>query len=1007
MISKLLSSFLLFLFVLPLIGFGQSLQTDYFPNKVIIKYESNQELRKIQNKRGEDPKTAIQQVLSQHGIQQTKPLLSKKMQQIVRSYDTPTTDEILRIHEFTFSRNIDPKQLAAKLSRMPGVAYAEPKYIRRMSAEPNDPDLEKYIETHNFIDAWDLSQGSKNIVIAVVDGGVDYTHTELDDNLWVNQDEVPPTVLTQADENNDGEVSSSEIYQYLQDNGDDHNGDGSITLEDALHQDSDFTDGIDNDNNDFTDDLFGWDFWASGSTTQNITQDRNPMEDATNHGTHVAGIAAAETNNNQGIAGAAYNATYMPIKAGGVPEFPDAIGFGYEGIIYAAENGADIINCSWSGDGASQAEEDVINMATEMGALVVAAAGNDFSRTSYPARYDKSVAVGSVEPDGTRANYSNFGYNLDVLATGTDILSTESNNNYISKTGTSMSTPVISGLAALVKDLHPNWGAERIGMQIRASASYIDDSNPNLEHQLGHGSIDAFRALDTNLPGLKVIAQNFINNNGEKLSLGEEGTIEVTITNVGNNTSSLQAELSSINDSEVQLNDTQRQLGNFATGDTVDLSFPVLIPNNFDLTELPTFRLEFRDDTQEYDDFNVLVYESMFFETIAANNVKTSFGADGTWGFSDPMDGRGGVGFIPRIPDGIGGYQEGNNLLFEGGLIMEFNDELFDAVRTANGGVSRDFLPKDAVSVLPTSDGNGVQGSTQFVTFNDSSKRAEIELETFAYDDPAISNVVFVKYTITNPSQFLVMENMYVGLFNDWDIGNNAANNNISYSESDSLLYISDASLSSSAPVVAVAHLGPISGALAIDNTVDGRPDSVTFGLYDGFSDSEKSASLTAGTVRTDIQNTDVSAVTSSGPFTLNPGADITVGFAYAFGDDINELQNQIAEARDRNLFETSPPGRAIADEVPEQTELFQNYPNPFNHQTEIRFNLNENSHVTLTVFDVLGRKVRELADEDFEAGAHYLTFNARNLSSGIYFIQLRTERGTKTIPITKVKTGF
>jgi hypothetical protein len=371
------------------------------------------------------------------------------------------------------------------------------------------------------------------------------------------------------------------------------------------------------------------------------------------------------------------------------------------------------------------------------------------------------------------------------------------------------------------------------------------------------------------------------------------------------------------------------------------------------------------------------------------------------------MDGRGGVGFIPRMPDGTGGYQEGNNLLFEGGLMIEYNEELFDAVRTANGSVSRDFLPQDAVSVLSTDDGAGLKGHTQFVTFNDSSKRAKIELETFAYDDPALSNVVFVKYTISNPSQFLVMENMYVGLFNDWDIGSNAGNNNISYSESDSLLYISDASSSSSAPVVAVAHLGPISGALAIDNTIEGRPDSVTFGLYDGFSDSEKSASLTAGTARTDIQNTDVSAVTSSGPYTLNPGADITVGFAYAFGDDINKLQDQIAEARNRNLFETSPPGRAIADEIPEQTELFQNYPNPFNHQTEIRFNLNQDSHVSLTVFDVLGRKVRKLADKDFEAGAHYLTFNAQNLSSGVYFVQIQTNRGTKTIPITKVKTGF
>jgi hypothetical protein len=544
-------------------------------------------------------------------------------------------------------------------------------------------------------------------------------------------------------------------------------------------------------------------------------------------------------------------------------------------------------------------------------------------------------------------------------------------------------------------------------MQIRASANYIDDSNPDLENQLGHGSINAYQALNTNLPGLKVVSQEFINSEGDKLSLGEEGIIEVRITNVGNNTSNLELELLSLNESEVELQNSQQQLGSFATGDTVDLSFPITIASDFDLTEMPTFRLEFRDNSMNYDDFNALVYEDMFFEILAGNNVKTSFGAEGTFGFSDPLSGRGGVGFIPRYPDGSDcsdGYQEGNNLLFEGGLIMQFNEELLDAVRTTNGRVSRDFLPQDAVTVEPTDNSNGLKGSTRFVTLNDSAKRASIQLETFAYDDPGIRNVVFVKYTITNPTQFVIMNDMYVGLFNDWDIGSNSGNNNIAFSESDSLLYISDASSSSNQPIVAVAHLGPLSGALAIDNTIEGRQDSVTFGIYDGFSDAEKEASLTSGTVRTDLQNTDVSAVTSSGPYTLNPGAKITVGFAYAFGDDLNELRNQIGEARARNLFEVSPTGQATADEVPQQTELFQNYPNPFSEETNIHFNLEQDTHITITAFDVLGRKVRKIADTNLEAGAHFVTFNADNLSSGVYFIRLETDHGSQTIPITKIK---
>lgn len=1004
MLKKLSAVLLIFVFLLPLVGISQSPQTDYLPNRLIIKYESDQKLKQVQSKIGTHPKSAVQQLLNQYGAQLSRPLLSSQTQQLVKAQKVPAANEVLRIEEVIFNHNIDPAQLASKINRMPGVAYAEPRYIRRMTAEPNDPDIQKFVGAHNFTNAWDLSQGSRDIVIAVVDGGVGYTHSELNENLWVNQEEIPATVFAQADENGDSEVTASEIQTYLDQNGADYNGDGTITLEEALHDDSDFTDNLDNDNNDFVDDLFGWDFWESGSDAQNITQDNNPIHDATDHGTHVTGISAAKTNNGEGVAGAAYNATYMPIKAGGAPDFADVVGFGYEGILYAANNGADVINCSWSGGSASQAEIDIINFATQMGSLVIAAAGNEANRTGYPARYDKSIAVGSVDADNNRSSYSNFGYNLDVLATGTDILSTSYDNKYISKTGTSMSTPVVSGLAALVRDLHPNWGAERIGMQIRASANYIDDSNPDLEHQLGHGSIDAFRALNTNLPGLKVVSQEFINSEGNKLSLGEEGTIEVSITNVGNTTSNLELELLSLNESEVQLDNSQQQLGSFGSGDPMDLSFPIKISGDFNLTEIPTFRLEFRDNSMDYDDFNALVYEDMFFDIIAANNVKTSFGAEGTFGFSDPIAGRGGVGFIPRYPDGTGGYQEGDNLLFEGGLIMKFNEELFDAVRTSNGNVSRDFLPKDAVSILPTENGNGSRGATRFTTLNDSLRRAPIELETFAFDDPAISNVVFVKYTISNPSEFMTMKDMYVGLFNDWDIGNNSGNNNISYNKSDSLLYISDASSPSTQPTVAVAHLGPLSGALAIDNTIEGRQDSITFGLYDGFTDREKEASLTAGTVRTSLQNTDVSAVTSSGPYTLNPGAVITVGFVYAFGDDLNELRDQIAEARSRSLFEVSPTGRATADKIPPQTKLFQNYPNPFNEETEIHFDLNQDSHVTLTVFDVLGRKVRQLADTNFEAGAHFLTLNARGLSSGVYFIQLETNRGSQTIPVTKIK---
>lgn len=1009
MIEKICSfAFGLSCFLL-LIANANAQRQNYFKDRLIIKYKSEQTLEQLRSKMSTDPRTAVQQMLLMSGGRQNRPLISGTLRQELQTLSIRSADEVLRIREVVFSQQINPIQLAAKISTMPGVAYAEPRYIRKMSLTPNDR-LGKYVETHNFPGAWDATQGSRDVVIAINDGGVGYDHPELDDHLWVNQDEVPPTLRPQVDQNSDGQIRSTEIQQYLDQNGADNNRDGKINLQDALANGSSFMDNIDNDQNNYTDDLFGWDFWASGGISSSITRDNNPFHDGTDHGTHVAGIAAAETNNGpDGIASAGFNTTYMAVKTGGIPDDPStqnvdesqAIGFGFEGIIYAANNGADIINCSWGSSGASQAEQDIINLVTDMGSLVVAASGNEgIDEVGYPAAYNRVLAVGSVEPTGSVAIYSNYGYNLDVLATGTQIYSTSYNGGFVEKSGTSMSTPVVSGLAALVKAEHPGWSADRIGTQVRTSATYIDDTNPSsYANQLGHGSINALRTVDTNLPGLKVVSSSFVNDEGEKLPVGQPGTVNLQLTNAGNDASGIDLQLEALNEEGIQLSNPTQSLGTIAAGDTVQVSFDITITEDFNLQQTPTLRLSFSAGGNSYSDFDIVQYNDLLYDVIAGNNVKTSFAADGTIGFTNPLSGTGGVGFIPREPQG-NGYKKGENLLFEGGLMVQYNDELFDAVRTQNG-VSRDFKPKQVF--YTRQENNQVYGYTRFLTEADTAKQASIEVETYALDDPTLSNVVFVKYTIHNPNNFFVMEDVYAGLFNDWDLGSNSGDNNVSFSESDSLLYISDGSSNSSVPVVAVAHLGPISGALAIDNTIEGQKDSLTFGIYDGFSDIEKKNALTSQTVRTSVQNTDVSAVVASGPYTIPPKANVTVGFAYAFGDDLSQLRNQIANARQRNLFAVSSTGKAKSTNRPQQTKLFQNYPNPFQNNTRLRIDLQQSTEVTLTVYNALGRKVRTLANRTFDSGSHFIRFDAGNLSSGVYFVQMETSQGVQSIPMTLI----
>ncbi|MDR8390653.1 S8 family serine peptidase [Aliifodinibius sp. S!AR15-10] len=939
---------------------AQNSKPHYLPHTLVIKYENSQKMNNIRQKQGTDPRNKIQQFLSRFGASNPKPIWSERSTAAIkrksqRNIDnrkaTQAANELQRIHKVHYVADVDAAWLAAKVSRLPGVEYAEPKYLRFLQNAPtNDPIENPYEEFHRFTEAWDETTGSSDVIIAIIDTGVDYNHPDLDDKLWTNDDEI-------ADN------------------------------------------GVDDDNNGKIDDVIGWDFWDSGTPSKGIMEDNDPMMDVNDHGTHVAGIAAAETNNGEGLAGTGYNSRYMAVKAGGVPESPNVIGFGFEGIVYAAQNGADIINCSWGGPGFSQAERDAIDFAASVGAVVLGASGNEGrAQVIYPAAFDEVVAVGSVE-SGTNsvAQYSNFGIELDVLATGSSIESTEGNNQYGTKSGTSMSTPVVSGLAALLRSLHPEWTGRRIASQIRASSAPL--LNTIL---LGRGKIDAYRAVTTSLPGVEVANVDFLNQEGEKLSFGESGQINVTLVNHGAATSSFNLTASALNSSGIEVGSPNAQPGAIPTGDTVQVTVPIQISSDFDLRQTPAFQLEWTDSPNNYIDFDVARYSDLLFDVMAENRVKMSISADGSIGFTDPLTQQGGIGFIPREQIQSGEFTDGENLLFEGGLMLQFNGTLHDAVRSEDGELSRDFNPQSTFRLQKESPQTDLLGTTHFTSDTVNNLSADIKLTSYAYEDPALSNVVYLLYEITNPYSYFEFEELYAGIFNDWDIGASSSNNGTSYSQQDSILYVYDQDSESTQPVVAVASVGPLSSAFAIDNAATGQ--GLNFGLYDGYTDAEKKQSLTAGTTKTNISGTDVSAVIASGPYTVGANATLKVGFVYAFGEDSDELRSQIQQARSQKPFQVSEKGRVLPDDAPDDTEFFQNYPNPFNGSTRIRLDLSQQSHVNISLYNVLGRKVAEIVDNQLDPRIHIFNVNASRLSSGIYFARLQTDTRSETIKLVLVK---
>jgi len=260
-------------------------------------------------------------------------------------------------------------------------------------------------------DAWDVELGSPDIIVAIVDTGIDLDHPDLMAN-----------------------VDTSIDYDFVN--------------EDSVAQDDH------------------------------------------GHGTHVAGIVAAEINNSKGIAGL-QQITLMAVKA------CNQSGYCYDsdtapGIVYAADNGARVINCSWGGYSFSNTIKNAVDYAYNQGALVVAAAGNDGTSTlHYPSAYKKALGVAALRSCGSRAPWSNWGWdNVYLSAPGEDIASTWWDNRYAYASGTSMAAPHVAGVAAMYFSYNPNFTVLQVAQHMFANAD--DLGNPGRDEYYGHGRVDMY-----------------------------------------------------------------------------------------------------------------------------------------------------------------------------------------------------------------------------------------------------------------------------------------------------------------------------------------------------------------------------------------------------------------------------------------------------------------------------------------------------------------------------------
>jgi len=375
----------------------------------------------------------------------------------------PEQDNALKeIYKLNVSDTVNISDAVLAFENDTNVVYAAPVIRIKQTVWPNDPlffpNQWALLNTTNISEAWNLTKGDSNIVIAIIDSGIDPSHQDLKNNIWNNTNETP-------------------------------------------------NDGLDNDNNGFIDDIMGWDFVSYDGSglyqvcTDDCTEPDNSLNDIDGHGTHVAGIAGAVTNNSFGISGVCYNCTILPLKAG--YEIFDAIQFGYyavlntddvaRAIIYAADNGADIISMSFGGS-ESLLEEDAIDYAVNKGVILVAAAGNNGNNNSvYPAAYKNVLSVAATNKEGEKASYSTYGSWVDLAAPGDDIYSTWIGGGFQSLTGTSMATPIVSGTVALLLSVNPTLNVKDVAYILNQTAKIVGVPDYNLSR------IDVLEAVNMTL----------------------------------------------------------------------------------------------------------------------------------------------------------------------------------------------------------------------------------------------------------------------------------------------------------------------------------------------------------------------------------------------------------------------------------------------------------------------------------------------------------------------------
>jgi serine protease len=898
---------------------------DFVPGKIVFKIKESADHF---NKNGSPDAVNFLTLLDQIGakdLARTFPYHTPPS--LKQHYSGQSYVDLSKIFEIKLPAGSDIEKAINELYRSGFVEYAQPYYLPQTFMVPDDPFVSSqyYLEKIQAFDAWAVSSGDSSIVIAIVDTGIDLFHPDLIHNIAYNYDDP--------------------------------------------------VNGEDSDNDGYIDNFYGWDLGEN---------DNQPQYNANAHGVHVSGVAGATADNGTGIAGVGFNSRLLPVK---VSDQDGRLIKAYEGIVYAADKGASVINCSWGGPmGAGQYGQDIVNYAAiNRDAIVIAAAGNSNNTVSiYPASYNNVLSVAATDINDHKWVNSSFGNLVDLSAPGANLLSTWVNGTYISSSGTSLAAPVVAGAAAIVRSHFPEYNSQQIAAQLKVTTDIIDTIEANIPYAglLGTGRLNLYRALtETHHPFIVLQNLQYPDDYYQMFNPGETFELAAEFRNLLAGSSEITAILTS-QSSHVEIISGTVLLGNIQSLETTDNfsnPFIIRIKETIPASQRVFFSISFLANGESFaGNQNFAITFNLDYISVTAGQLSTTINSRGNLGYN-----------YPNLNQGIGFIYSGNNFyqslincagLMIGTSTSKVVDNVYGPQEDTYTG---SFFSLENAKLLDEPEFGDFQitGSFNDSKANSSEIGLKVDYNIYGFDNSPYDKFLILEYDIINKSG-INQPGLHAGFFADWII-QDVRNHRASYDPDNYLGYAFSANGGNFTGIQVLNHQNVRH--YAFDNQGFGG----SLKISDGFTSFEKYTAMKSTRDNAGVfdKDNDISTLIGAGPFNLPEGDTLTIAFAMLAGDHMMDLQ---ASARIASLIYN---GELLNIPGVETGSLAMSInPVPFTNTINIEYFLEKPSNTEISIFSVSGKHLISTHPTLKSTGWHKEIISALGWESGTYIVRLKAE---------------